>query len=280
MGKSSHEALTDRERTILNLIADGYSNSDIADHLHFSLNTVKWYLKQIYGKLAVVSRTQALAKARALGYLTETVTPAEMHGIYIPTPFTPFIEGQKELDELSTRLDDPTTHLVTILGPGRGDKTLDYYHYAQQIAEGAQANVATLFNLATLSCVWVELGDFAQAHEMARRSLEMNREHQYVDAVIMVMVGMGLAEVRKGHPDNGLKTRAILQHHPQLGGTSRPIVERLVRKIANDLPKPQADTINNQAKAHQLSTPQVESDFIIDAHLIDQLILGLDKVFT
>jgi predicted ATPase/DNA-binding CsgD family transcriptional regulator len=63
------EALTEREMEILGHIAAGRSNQEIAEALVFSIGTVKWYTSQIYGKLGVRSRTQAIACARELGLL-------------------------------------------------------------------------------------------------------------------------------------------------------------------------------------------------------------------
>jgi LuxR family maltose regulon positive regulatory protein len=54
---------------VLGLIAEGLSNRAIADRLVLSVGTVRWYAQQIYGKLGVGSRTQALARARAQGLL-------------------------------------------------------------------------------------------------------------------------------------------------------------------------------------------------------------------
>jgi predicted ATPase/DNA-binding NarL/FixJ family response regulator len=62
-------ALTAREQEILALIAEGLSNREIAERLVFSLGTVKWYVNQIYSKLGVGSRTQAVAHAREIGLL-------------------------------------------------------------------------------------------------------------------------------------------------------------------------------------------------------------------
>jgi LuxR family maltose regulon positive regulatory protein len=53
----------------LGLLAAGCSNQEIAERLTFSIGTIKWYTSQIYGKLGVGSRTQALARARELGPL-------------------------------------------------------------------------------------------------------------------------------------------------------------------------------------------------------------------
>ena len=63
------EPLTDRELEVLRLIADGHSNQAIADTLVVALSTVKRHINNIYGKLDVESRTQALHRARELQLL-------------------------------------------------------------------------------------------------------------------------------------------------------------------------------------------------------------------
>ena len=54
-----HEELTAREREVLLLIAQGYSNQDIADQLFITLKTVKTHVSNILTKLEVDDRTQA-----------------------------------------------------------------------------------------------------------------------------------------------------------------------------------------------------------------------------
>ena len=54
--------LTDREREILAALAEGMTNQQLADTLKISLNTVKFHLKNLYGKLGVDNRAQAVAK--------------------------------------------------------------------------------------------------------------------------------------------------------------------------------------------------------------------------
>jgi two-component system nitrate/nitrite response regulator NarP len=54
-------ALTERERSLLNALARGHSNKELADILGISVNTVKFHLRNLYGKLGVASRAQALA---------------------------------------------------------------------------------------------------------------------------------------------------------------------------------------------------------------------------
>jgi LuxR family maltose regulon positive regulatory protein len=66
------ESLSERELEVLELIARGMTNREIASHLFLSLNTVKVHTRNIYGKLAVNNRTQAVAEARSLGLLPST----------------------------------------------------------------------------------------------------------------------------------------------------------------------------------------------------------------
>ncbi|MBX0326098.1 LuxR C-terminal-related transcriptional regulator [Oscillochloris sp. ZM17-4] len=65
----STEPLTAREREVLRLIAEGLSNHELAARLHLSPQTVKVHTRNIYGKLGVTSRTQAVARGRELGFL-------------------------------------------------------------------------------------------------------------------------------------------------------------------------------------------------------------------
>lgn len=58
--------LSKRETEVLNLLSEGYSNQEIADQLFVSLNTTKTHLANIYSKLGVSRRTQAVEKARKL----------------------------------------------------------------------------------------------------------------------------------------------------------------------------------------------------------------------
>ena len=53
--------LTARERELLAALADGMANARIADALEISINTVKFHLKNLYEKLDVTSRSQAIA---------------------------------------------------------------------------------------------------------------------------------------------------------------------------------------------------------------------------
>jgi ATP/maltotriose-dependent transcriptional regulator MalT len=61
--------VTEREVAVLELLASGSSNKDIARQLDISPNTVKTHIASLFAKLAVQRRTQAIQKARELGLL-------------------------------------------------------------------------------------------------------------------------------------------------------------------------------------------------------------------
>lgn len=63
------EPLSERERQILQLVADGLSNREIAEQLFLSRYTVESHVKRIYRKLAVSSRTMAIRAARQQGVI-------------------------------------------------------------------------------------------------------------------------------------------------------------------------------------------------------------------
>ncbi|NRQ55971.1 LuxR C-terminal-related transcriptional regulator [Brevibacillus sp. HD1.4A] len=58
------DKLTEREAEVLSLIGEGLSNAEIAGRLHLTIGTVKVYVHQIYAKLQVRNRTQAVVKLR------------------------------------------------------------------------------------------------------------------------------------------------------------------------------------------------------------------------
>jgi ATP/maltotriose-dependent transcriptional regulator MalT len=58
--------LSTREIEVLQILSMGYSNQEIADKLFVSLNTVKTHTNNIYSKLNVKRRTQAIEAARKL----------------------------------------------------------------------------------------------------------------------------------------------------------------------------------------------------------------------
>ena len=65
----SGQTLSEREINVLKLVAQGKSNKEIGSALFISEGTVKSHLKRIFGKLGVISRTEAVAKATRHGLI-------------------------------------------------------------------------------------------------------------------------------------------------------------------------------------------------------------------
>jgi two-component system nitrate/nitrite response regulator NarL len=64
------EALTPRELEVLQLLAEGLANKEIAQRLEISEHTVKFHVNAIMGKLAAQSRTEAVVRATRLGLIS------------------------------------------------------------------------------------------------------------------------------------------------------------------------------------------------------------------
>jgi len=63
------EPLTERELTVLRLVAEGHPNKEIAAHLTLSTDTVKAHLKSVFAKLGVDDRTEAVTVAVRRGFI-------------------------------------------------------------------------------------------------------------------------------------------------------------------------------------------------------------------
>jgi LuxR family maltose regulon positive regulatory protein len=74
-GAGLAEPVSERELEVLSLIAEGLTNQEIAARLYLSPHTVKAHARNIYAKLGASSRTQAVAKGRALGFLSQGRRP-------------------------------------------------------------------------------------------------------------------------------------------------------------------------------------------------------------
>ena len=85
---ASPDQLTKRELEILGRLASGLSDQEIADALFLSLNTVKWYNRQIYGKLGVENRTHAIAQAFRLRLIESETVSASSPFLGSPQPPT------------------------------------------------------------------------------------------------------------------------------------------------------------------------------------------------
>jgi non-specific serine/threonine protein kinase len=137
IGQRVLEPLTDRELEILRLIAEGLSNREIARKLVVALGTVKWYNKQIYSKLGVHSRTQAVARAREVGLFDAQpdvpARPAIIPKHNLPAQVTSFVGRGREIGEVKRLL--ATTRLVTLTGPPGTGKTRLGLQVAAQVLD-------------------------------------------------------------------------------------------------------------------------------------------------
>jgi non-specific serine/threonine protein kinase len=119
------DPLTERELEILRLVEEGCTNREIAQKLVLSLETIKWYNKQMFSKLGVHNRTQAVAVARATGVLgapsetPEHPTFTPRHNL--PAQVTSFIGRQQEILQVQRLL--AGTRLLTLSGPPGTGKT-------------------------------------------------------------------------------------------------------------------------------------------------------------
>ena len=112
----------ERELEIINLMADGLSNQEIADELYITKETVRWYNKQIYSKLGTSRRTEAIALAREMGLITESTpvpdTSQQVIQHKLPITTGPFVGRDDELTELSDLLSNPGLRLLSIIATG------------------------------------------------------------------------------------------------------------------------------------------------------------------
>ena len=130
MADTNHDPMpngfTEREKEILALLANGHSDREIAEALFLTVGTVKWYNRQIYSKLGVKNRLQAVTQAEKLGLLDADTDEADAEVAarpphQLPSQITSFIGRKRELQDLSTLL--PGSRLITLTGPPGSGKT-------------------------------------------------------------------------------------------------------------------------------------------------------------
>jgi predicted ATPase/DNA-binding CsgD family transcriptional regulator len=137
------QSLSRRSVEILQLLAEGMSDREIAERLVISVNTVKWYNRQIYGILGVSSRTQAIARAYDLALLDSNLFPSQIaqppliH--HLPEELNPFIGRKHERYTLKRLLE--MTRLLTLVGPPGIGKTRLALRLGWEVKEGFRDGV-------------------------------------------------------------------------------------------------------------------------------------------
>ncbi len=169
--QTQHEGLSEREIEILRLLAEGLSDRDIAERLVMTINTVKWYNRQIYSKLGVGSRTQAVARSRALRLLERedevkpsfsAIFPVPKHSLPVET--TRLIGRERETADIQRLL--RSARLLTLTGPPGTGKTRLSVHVAWEMTNAFQDGVYFV-SLAPIS-------DPAHVAHAIARAIEVN----------------------------------------------------------------------------------------------------------
>lgn len=137
------DPLTERETAVLHLMADGLTNADIAKQLVLTVGTVRWYTKQIYSKLGVHGRSQAILRAQESGLVGNKQPSRESTAIVHKIPHYPtqFWGRTAEQAEIFKLVQDPAVRLVTIAGAGGMGKTRLAVEVAHQLAQNNDTSV-------------------------------------------------------------------------------------------------------------------------------------------
>ena len=120
---TDHKSFTERELDIMRLMAQDLTNHDIAARLALSIKTVRWYLRQIYSKLDVHSRDDAISQIEGLGIFPTADNNNQNLRHNLPAQVMPFVGRETELSEISALIADPACRLVSLVGPGGMGKT-------------------------------------------------------------------------------------------------------------------------------------------------------------
>ena len=141
------ESLTPREQEILQYMIEGRSNKEIATQLFVTVATIKWYITQIYQKLGVRSRVQAIVRARELNLITKgfvslsseaqiVVSASSIHRLPPDNPYKglhafetadqrDFFGRERLIEKLIKRLDETgeMARFLAIIGPSGSGKS-------------------------------------------------------------------------------------------------------------------------------------------------------------
>jgi predicted ATPase/DNA-binding CsgD family transcriptional regulator len=176
------EPLAAREIEILGLISKGLSNREIAQKLFLTIGTIKWYNKQIFRKLGVNNRMQAVNLAVEQGLLKQEIDQQERSNIpssNLPSQLTSFVGRVEEIEKIKQLL--KSHRLVVLTGPGGSGKTRlalqvvaelsDHYRDGAWLVELAPLNDPDLVADAIIQSLKAQIGGDAAPGETLKRYL-------------------------------------------------------------------------------------------------------------
>ena len=114
------QPLSEREQEVLHYFSEGLSNREIAEKMIVALSTVKWYARQIYNKLGVDNRAEAVERARTAGLLLDTTEESALSN-ELPGQLSSFVGRENEIAAITRLLKE--ARLVTLTGAGGSGKT-------------------------------------------------------------------------------------------------------------------------------------------------------------
>ena len=181
------ERLTRRENDILTLLGQDLTDREIAKQLVLSLNSVKWYVRQVIGKLGVTNRKEAVTRAREIGLLAGSA-PVKKTTYNLPRQLSSFIGREKEIDQVVKMIWEYP--LVTLTGPGGVGKTRLAQVVTAEIADDFMDGVCyvELASLANpLLLVQTVAGAMGIREEPGRSLLELLLARYYDHQVLLVL---------------------------------------------------------------------------------------------
>jgi len=165
------ESFSTREIEVLQLISRGSSNHEIAQKLHLSIETVKWYNKQMYMKLGVNNRIQALNKAAELDLLSaeHIASPQEKTAVAgnLPAQLTSYVGREKEIGEIKELLKN--NRFMVLTGAGGSGKTRLALKVGDELQDEYRDGV-WLVELANIRDPSLVLGTIANVLNIAERA--------------------------------------------------------------------------------------------------------------
>ena len=254
------DRLTERELEILKLMADGLSNHEIAQTLFLTHGTIKWYSRQIYSKLGVNNRTQAISHLGKLSSPEPQLITTLYHRRHLPMPLTSFVGRHREIHEIKQLL--TTKRLITLTGPGGSGKTRLALEVASTINH-AFANGAAFVDLSAITHAATVINAIAHALDItenpdiplpeilkrALRSQEIlllidNFEHVIEAAPLLADLLMGAPQIKMLVTSRAALHLSGEQEHPvlplSLPDSGSVAIEHLIESEAITLFRQQA----------------------------------------